>query len=489
MNATLAPARPLPVVAPPTLAATATVVVLASIMTVLDTTIVNVALEPLAGAFRAPLATIAWVATGYTLALATVIPVTAWAMGRFGVKRLYLTAIALFALGSLLAGLAWNAESLIVFRVVQGLGGGMIMPIGMTIMMRAADPARLGRTMALLGIPVLVGPLAGPVLGGWLVDHASWRWIFLINLPIAAVALLGASRILAADTPQPTAPLDLPGLLMLSPGLALLIYGVATGGERADFTTPAALLPALAGAVLITGFVVRALRVDHPLINLNLFAHRAFRSAATTLVLFNGAYFGSMLLGPLYWQVVRGLSATEAGLYGIPQVLATGITMQIAGRLTDRIAPGRIVLVGITTAAAGFALLTTQIHADTAFWRIALAGIVMGIGVGATIMPTMTTGTRALPAESIPAATTAISIVQQAAAAIGSAAIAVLLSAAMMREADGATLETAHAAAVDPAVAQSLADAFRGTYGWAVLVMALALVPALWLPRHRPAAR
>lgn len=488
MNATLTTARPTPAVSTPALAATATVVILASIMTVLDMTIVNVALEPLAGAFDASLATIAWVATGYTLALATVIPVTAWAIGRFGVKRLYLTAIGLFAIGSLLAGLAWNAESLIAFRVVQGLGGGMIMPIGMTIMMRASDPARLGRTMALLGIPVLVGPLAGPVLGGWLVDHASWRWIFLINLPIAVAALIGATRVLATDTPQPTKPLDLPGLIMLSPGLALLIYGLATGGEHADFTAPSTLLPTVGGLLLIVGFVIRALRIEHPLIDLKLFSHRAFRSAAATLALFNGAYFGSMLLAPLYWQVVRGATATEAGIYGIPQVLATGITMQIAGRLADRIPPGRIVLAGIATAATGFALLSTQIHADTAYWRIALAGVVMGIGVGATIMPTMATGTRTLAPESIPAASTAISIIQQAAASIGSAAIAVLLSTAMIREADGATLETARTAGTSPAFAESLADAFRGTYGWAVLIMALAFIPALFLPRRRQTA-
>ncbi|WP_067721077.1 DHA2 family efflux MFS transporter permease subunit [Nocardia yamanashiensis] len=484
MNATLAPARPT-TGSTPALAATATVVILASIMTVLDTTIINVALEHLTGAFDAPLATIAWVATGYTLALATVIPVTAWAMGRFGTKRLYLTAIALFATGSVLAGLAWNAESLIAFRVVQGLGGGMIMPVGMAIMMRASDPSRLGRTMAIMGIPVLIGPLAGPVLGGWLVDHASWRWIFFINLPIAAVALFGAYRVLRTDAPQPSRALDVPGLLMLSPGLAALIYGVATGGERADFTAPATLLPTLAGLVLIAGFVVRALRSDHPLIDPALFAHRQFRSGVLTLTLFSGAYFGSMLLGPLYWQVVRGASATQAGVYGIPQVLATGLTMQIAGRLADRVPPGRLVLAGIVTAATGFLAMATQIQADTAYWRIAAAGVLMGIGVGATIMPTIATASRGLPPERIPAATTAINIVQQVAASIGAAAVSVLLSTALVREA-GSTLDSVRASTPQQhaALADGLADAFRGTYGWAVAIMALALLPALLLPRN-----
>ncbi|UFS94803.1 DHA2 family efflux MFS transporter permease subunit [Nocardia huaxiensis] len=484
MTTTLAPARTVRVAEAPALAAIATVVTLASIMTVLDMTIVNVALDGLSGAFDAPLSTIAWVATGYTLALAAVIPVTGWAIGRFGAKNLYLTAIVLFALGSLLAGLAWNAESLIAFRVLQGLGGGMIMPIGMTVMMRASTPERMGRTMALMGLPVLIGPLAGPVLGGWLVDQASWRWIFLINLPIAVAAMIGIALVLPAETPQPGKTLDVPGLLMLSPGLAALLYGVATGGERADFTALSVLLPTVLGAALIIGFVVRGLRVAAPVIDLKLFAHSRFRTGVATLVLFNAAYFGSMLLAPLYWQVVRGATATQAGLYGIPQVLATGITMQIAGRLVDRFPPRRIILAGIVTAAAGFLLLTTQIQADTAYWRIAVAGVIMGIGVGSTIMPTVTTANRGLPPESVPAASTAIGIVQQMASAIGAATISVLLSTAMIREADGATLDSVRAATDHAALADGLADAFRGTYGWAVLVMALAILPALRLPRR-----
>ncbi|MFC9997050.1 DHA2 family efflux MFS transporter permease subunit [Nocardia sp. NPDC127526] len=467
----------------PSVNAIAAVVIAAGIMSVLDTTVVNVALNQLAASFHVPLSTIAWVSTAYLLALATVIPLTAWAMGRFGAKRTFLTAIILFTLGSLLAGLAWNAPSLIAFRVLQGLGGGLLMPVGMSMVMRAADPKHMGRTTALLGIPVLVGPLAGPILGGWLVDNAGWRWAFFINLPIAAVALIGAVRVLADEQPQPGRRLDLPGLLMLSPGLALLIYGVATGGEHADFTRPSILAPTLAGLALVIAFVLRALRIQNPLLDLNLFRHRAFRSAAATLTLFNGAYFGSMLLGPLYWQLVRDTTATEAGLLGIPQVLATGITMQVAGRLIDRIPPGRIVLGGISLAAFGFGLITTQIHADSPYWAVSLAGAVMGVGVGATIMPTMTTAARTLPKDEMPAANTTLSIISQVASSVGIAAISVLLTTAMAREVPGATLDSVARTVERAAIAEPLADAFRGTYGWAVLVLALAIVPALLLPR------
>src|SRR5690242_18494566 len=205
----------------------ASCVVLGAIMSILDTTVVNVAIKTLAVDFHTSLTTIQWVATGYTLALATVIPLTGWAADRFGTKRLYLTSITLFVCGSVLSGLAWSSASLIGFRVLQGLGGGMLMPAGMTILTQAAGPHRVGRVMAIIGVPMMLGPILGPVLGGWLVNDASWRWIFFINLPIGIVAFIAALRILPKDQPQVGERFDTLGLFLLSPGLALLIYGLA----------------------------------------------------------------------------------------------------------------------------------------------------------------------------------------------------------------------------------------------------------------------
>src|SRR5919112_3096 len=174
--------------------AVAGVVVLGAVMSILDVTVVNVAINTLAREFDTTLATIQWVATGYTLALATVIPLSGWGADRFGTKRLYMASIAMFVAGSLLSGLAWSSGSLIGFRILQGFGGGLIMPLGMTIMTRAAGPQRVGRVMAVMGVPMLLGPVFGPILGGWLVDSFSWRWIFFINLPIGAIALLLTAR-------------------------------------------------------------------------------------------------------------------------------------------------------------------------------------------------------------------------------------------------------------------------------------------------------
>ena len=218
------------------LLAIASVVVLGAIMSILDTTVVNVAINTLARDFETDLATIQWIVTGYTLALATVIPITGWAADRFGTKRLYILAITLFVAGRALCGAAWSAESLIFFRVLQGLGGGMLMPAGMTILTRAAGPRRVGRVMAIIGIPMMLGPILGPILGGWLVDDFSWRWIFFINLPIGAIALLLSSCASCRRTSRRPASASTCSASRCSrPGLALAIYGLAESASEGGF--------------------------------------------------------------------------------------------------------------------------------------------------------------------------------------------------------------------------------------------------------------
>ena len=193
------------------------VVVLGAVMTILDTTIVNIAIDRLGVVFDAPLTTIQWASTAYLLALSAVIPFTGWAVDRFSARRVFMTAVAVFVCGSALCGLAWSAGTLIAFRVLQGLGGGMVMPVGMTILARAAGQDRMGRVMALVGVPMLLAPAIGPIVGGALVDGASWRLIFFLNLPIGALTLVLAARVLPRETPSGAGPLDLRGALLLSP--------------------------------------------------------------------------------------------------------------------------------------------------------------------------------------------------------------------------------------------------------------------------------
>src|SRR6201995_5244161 len=190
------------------------VVLIGAIMSILDTTVINVAIDRRAIDFNTSLTTIQWVVTGYTLALAAVIPATGWAADRFGTKRIYIWSLLLFMLGSALCAVAWSADSLIAFRVLQGVGGGMIMPAVMTIMTKKAGPHRMGRVMGVLGVPMLIAPIVGPILGGWLVDDVSWRWIFLINIPIGVIALISGFKVLEKDTSDKAQRLDWLGMAL-----------------------------------------------------------------------------------------------------------------------------------------------------------------------------------------------------------------------------------------------------------------------------------
>ncbi len=390
------------------------VVVLGAIMSILDVTVVTVAIPTFQTIFDTTYAIAAWTMTGYTLALATVIPLTGWAADRFGTKRLYMAALVFFVLGSVLCATAWNIGSLIGFRVIQGLGGGMLMPLGMTIMTHAAGPHRIGRVMAVLGVPMLLGPIAGPILGGWLIDSFSWHWIFLINLPIGIVALIYAWIVLPADQPEPSESFDFLGMLLASPGLALFLYGVSSIPEAGTVAARKVLIPMIIGAILLVVFVFHALRAVHPLIDLRLFKNSSLRYAVITMTLFAMAFFGSGLLLPSYLQQVRGESTLMAGLLIAPQGLGAMLTMPIAGRLVDKIGPGKIVLTGIAVMSIGMAYLT-QVTADTPYPLLLGALFVMGLGMGCTMMPTMTAAIQTLTHAQVARGSTLMNIVNLAA--------------------------------------------------------------------------
>ncbi len=465
-------------------------------MSILDITVVNVAINRLAIDFNASLTTIQWVVTGYTLAIAAVIPLTGWAADRFGTKRLYLMSLVLFVGGSILCGAAWSAGSLIGFRVLQGLGGGMIMPAVMTIMTKKAGPQRMGRVMGVLGVPMLIAPIAGPILGGWLVDDVSWRWIFFINVPIGIVAFTAAFLVLDRDEAQPTHRLDWLGMALLSPGLTLLIFGLAeTSSHGAG--APRAWVPIAAGALLIVAFLRHSWTAPAPLIDIRTFTHTRAGAAAGVFLLFAIAMFGSLLLVPLYFQNVRGQSALEAGLLMAPQGFGAMITMPIAGRLTDRYGPTRLPAAGLPLAALGmlpFAFVTST----TSFVLLCGGSFVLGLGMGLSMMPTMTAAMQAVPAQAIARTSTAMNIIRQSGASIGTAILAVILASQVASRLGGATpaggsgFEALQgmSAAQRAVAAVPLADAFAATFVWAVVLLALAWVPALALAliRSRSAA-
>ncbi|MFY1673128.1 DHA2 family efflux MFS transporter permease subunit [Plantactinospora sp. WMMB334] len=469
------------------------VVVLGAIMSILDVTVVSVALPTFQREFDASYATVAWTMTAYTLALATVIPVTGWAADRFGTKRLYLLSLVLFLAGSALCSVAWDIGPLIVFRALQGLGGGMLMPLGMTIMTRAAGPHRVGRVMAVLGVPMLLGPIGGPILGGWLIEAASWHWIFLINMPVGLVAFLLALRVLPKDEPHPAESFDFVGMLLLSPGLALFLYGASSIPEAGTVAAAKVLVPAITGLVLIIAFVLHALRKDHPLIDLGLFRNRNLTTAVVTMTLFTVAFMGAMLLLPSYFLQVRGEGTLDAGLLLAPQGIGAMLTMPIAGRLTDRTGPGRMVLTGIVVIAVGLSSFT-QITADTSYLLLLGGLFVMGLGMGMTMMPIMSAAMASLTHQQVARGSTTMNIVQQTAGSIGTAVMSVVLTNQVLGN-PAATAYTAVTQGQVPAeqvppevLAQgqsSLADAFGQTYVIALVLIVLCVIPALLLPRRR----
>jgi EmrB/QacA subfamily drug resistance transporter len=475
------------------------VVVLGAIMSILDITVVSVAQPAFQQVFSASPAQVAWTMTGYTLALASVIPLTGWAADRFGTKRLYMLAVGLFAAGSVLCAAASSIEMLVAFRVLQGLGGGMLMPLGMTIMTRAAGPERIGRVMAVLGVPMLLGPIFGPILGGWLIDIASWHWIFLINLPLGLLALAYAAVVLPADRPTPSESFDFVGMLLLSPGLALFLYGVSSVPGEGTVWAAKVLVPAAVGLALVVGFVLRTLfrSPEHPLMDLRLFRHRALSVAVIAMSLFAIAFFGASLLFPSYFLQVRGESTLHAGLLLAPQGLGAMLTMPAAGILTDKIGPGKIVLAGITTIVVGMAMFT-QVGVDTSYNYLLGALFVMGLGMGATMMPIMTSALQSLKDHEIARGSTLMNITQQVAASIGTALFSVLLtngfngSDAVGQFRAAAESPRGLRSLTDPTVVPralaDMADSFAGVFVVATVLVALCLVPAVLLPRRKASA-
>jgi len=444
------------------------VVVLGAIMSILDITVVSVALRTFMKTFHTSYATVGWTMTGYTLALATVIPLSGWAADRFGTKRLYMTALVLFVVGSALCSTANGIGMLIAFRVIQGLGGGMLMPVGMTIMTRAAGPDRVGRVMSVLGVPMLLGPIAGPILGGWLIDVASWHWVFLINVPIGAAALIYAYLALPKDNPSPSESFDFMGMVLLSPGLALLLFGVSSIPTEGTAASARVIIPVVVGVVLISGFVRHAFRPEHPLIDLRLFKNKQLTLSVIAMFMFAMSFFGSTLLLPSYFQQVRAEDTLHSGLLVAPQGIGAMLTMPIAGFLADRIPIRRIVVPGLVVICVGMAELT-QLGPHTSYVMLLGALFVMGLGMGATMMPLFTAALQTLAGPTIARGSTLMNIMQQIASSCGAAIMTVILT----NQTKGITS------------AGGLANGFGVTFTVAVLLVAVTLVPAFLLPHRK----
>jgi EmrB/QacA subfamily drug resistance transporter len=372
----------------------------------------------------------------------------------------------------MLCGIATDINQLVIFRVIQGVGGGMILPVGQMIMAAAAGPKRMGRVMSIVAVPAMLAPVLGPTIGGLILQSASWRWIFFVNVPIGVIAVISGLRTLPAAEALGRRALDFRGLALMVTGLPLLTYGLAEIGTTGSFTSLKVILPCFFGIVLIGLFVLHALHVRNPLLNLRLYRRPTFSSASVAMFLLGAALFGGMILVPLYWQDIRHESVINTGLLVGPQGLGAALVMPLAGRMTDRMGGGPLALFGVlltTVATVPFGL----IGAHTSIAWLSVAMFVRGMGIGFAFMPAMTAAFAALDRSELADATPQLNVLQRVGGSLGTAVLAVVLQRALV----GAHTISAAASAY-------------GTAFWAAAALtAVAVIPCIILMRAERAAR
>ncbi|MGW9117033.1 DHA2 family efflux MFS transporter permease subunit [Streptomyces sp. NPDC055663] len=391
------------------------VLVLGAILALLDATVVNVGIDSLGKEFKSPLSTIQWVATGYLLAVAVMVPISGWAIDRFGGRAVWITGLTVFLGGSLLTGFAWDAGSLIVFRVLTGFGGGVLEPTMLTLLARAAGPARTGRVMGLMSLPLMLGPVIGPVIGGVVLEWLDWQWLFFFKVPIGIIAIVLALKVIpGAEKGEGQAqPFDLRGVLLLCPGFASLMYAFSQAGGVEGFGQTKVVIGLVAGVVLIVGYVIHAFGSKiAPLVDLRLFSSGGFSASVAAMFLVGGMLYSLLFLVPLYYQQVRGNGALAAGLLLAPQGIGALIGMPMAGRLSDKLGakllvPAGAALVGIGT--VGY----TQAGADSNLVVLAACSVLSGLGLGMVGAPAIASVYRTVPPSSAAGASSALMILNQ----------------------------------------------------------------------------
>jgi EmrB/QacA subfamily drug resistance transporter len=448
---------------------TALILIVGGLAVIFDTTIVSVALHTLSVKLHAPVTTIQWVSTGYLLALGIAVPLSTWGLQRFGGKQLWIFSLAVFLAGSVGSSLAWNVGSLIGWRVVQGVGGGLMLPLMTTLIFQAAGGKSLGRLVTYVALPALLGPILGPLVGGAILTHLSWRFMFWVNVPFCVVGILLAWRYLNTGAPARPGPaagkprLDVPGLFLVAPGTSVILLGLANAGTAAGFAHPDVIIPLAAGVALLAAFAGYALRKSHPLVEIRLLARRPVGSASAVLFFSGFSLYGAMLLLPLYYQDVRGATALAAGVMLVPQGIGSVLSRTVAGSNIDRFGSRVITLAGFAVVAAAtvpFALAGPH----TSQWLLALWMIIRGFGLGAVTMPVMVAGYVGLDKQQIPHSSVLTRTAQQIGGSFGTAVLAVILQGAI---------------ATHPA---TLADAFHVAFWWCAGFSAVALLLSLWLP-------
>jgi DHA2 family multidrug resistance protein len=402
-------------------------VVFGSFMTQLDRSVTVVALSKLQSVFPAPLNDLQWILTAYTLAQGISIPLAGYLAARFGRKRIYQIALVAFSVGSLLCGLSWNLGSLISFRVLQGLGGGALAPLATAMVFDAFPPQERGRGAATLGVPLLIGPAIGPVLGGYLVQYISWRFIFFINLPISLVGFLMAWRILRERRSSTKPNLDWLGITLSTIGFVSLFYGISQAATD-SWSSAYVLGTTLVGLVSLVALVIVEWRTPSPALDVRLFKDWAFTNGNGVAVILQFCFFGGFFLFPLYMENLRGVPAFEAGLWLMPVALAAAITLPISGILVDRFGARWVIAFGGIALTFSSWWMAFYVDLSTPLWTLLVPFIVRGIALAFVLQPSNVVSHQSIPRDQLPHASSLRAVLSAAAASLGTAVLATFLN-------------------------------------------------------------
>jgi EmrB/QacA subfamily drug resistance transporter len=404
------------------------VFVSAMFMTIMDITVVNTAIPTIGRQFQVPNSTVQWTATGYLVSLALWIPVSGWIGDRFGAKRVLLFSIGIFTFGSVMCALAGNMTELILARVLQGVGGGMLQPVGMALLFRTFPPERRARASQILIIPTAVAPALGPIIGGLLVTHASWRWVFLINIPVGAFAIVFGALFLTHQPEAAPGRFDIWGFLLGGPGLALFLYGISNG-PLDGWSSARVLGPAVGGVLLLGALIVVELRSSQPMLDFRLLHDRLFLDNTLVGLVGFGAFLGTLFIVPLYLQEARHFSAMTSGVTTFPEALGVLVCTQIAGRMYARVGPRRLQVGGLLWIGAILFVASAYFGAGTNLWVVRIFMFGLGAGFAFLLISQQAARFATISAADTGRATALASAIQQASSAIGIALLTTVLTA------------------------------------------------------------
>jgi EmrB/QacA subfamily drug resistance transporter len=401
--------------------------VFGTFMTMLDSTIVNIALPKITSVFGVNVNEGQLVITSYMLALAVIMPATGYLSDTFGTKRLFLITMALFTGGSLLCGLAWNNQSLVAFRVIQGLGGGMRSPLGMTMLFKTVPPSERNAIMGIYGLPLILAPVLGPTVGGYLVEYVDWRVIFTLNVPIGIIGMLLGSAWLRETELIRGLKFDVRGFLLSAVGFSALLLGLTDAGTD-GWTSPSILIRLTLGVVCLVAWVWVELTDSQPLLELRLFKDRTFALAMIVNFVLTVGMFGGQLLVPVFLQSYRGLGAAETGLITMCQALAMLPLMPIVGRLADRFGTRTLLLIGLPLVALSMWQFSA-LSMDTSDTQLRLWLAARGVTMGLVMMPAMTAALNTVPAHLTSRGSSLTNVMRQVFGSFGTAIFVTLLQA------------------------------------------------------------